>query len=268
MRAVGFWWAPWSRYDSFPHPYHLIDPDWDPAQRAAVLAHLRAGAEWRQFLSLKPCSLCGERTGNTYVSDGEWFWPLVLAHEVERHGLRLPDEFVAAAQAGTRTPFDPEAQDADFTWWSQWTLAHGAGVTVDPGWSPVKAALEDQLADMGHRRCEPLAWRSDGHDAVLCREQGGYRLIALRSGATGPLSNDLPALRDRFGPPPPRPPLTAAEVRQWADELTIRRGLPSVVLWVPDDDADQLLATLASRRYEATTLTSGAGGSWQEFTRD
>jgi hypothetical protein len=99
MRAVGFWWAPWSRYESFPHPYHLIDPDWDPAQRAAVLAHLRAGAEWRQFLSLKPCSLCGERTGNTYVSDGAWFWPLILAHE-GRAARAAPPRRIRGRRAG------------------------------------------------------------------------------------------------------------------------------------------------------------------------
>jgi hypothetical protein len=102
MRAVGFWWAPWSDRDQFPHPAHLVDPGWDPAERSTVLGYLQAGEPWLEFLSMVTCAFCGLRVGNAYLSDGVWFWPQMLAHEVDRHAVRLPDEFVAAAARGRR----------------------------------------------------------------------------------------------------------------------------------------------------------------------
>jgi hypothetical protein len=41
----------------------------------------------------------GYPTGRLDLSDGVWLWPEGLAHYVEAHGVRLPDEFVAYAVA-------------------------------------------------------------------------------------------------------------------------------------------------------------------------
>ena len=132
----------------------------------------------------------------------------------------------------------------------------------------VDADLDHQLWDLGHRHCGALAWRMDGHDAVLCGEGRGYRLIALRTGAAGPVSTTFSEHRERFGPPPPRSPLTSEEVQAWADELTLRRRLDALVLWVPDDGADELVALLAGRGYAGRGLARGVGGHWHEFRRD
>jgi hypothetical protein len=60
------------------------------------------------------------------LTDGEWVWPDGLPHYVERHAVRLPDEFVAgaAARGWTVPPSDPGAgrgkDEWDPSFWLEW----------------------------------------------------------------------------------------------------------------------------------------------------
>jgi hypothetical protein len=71
--------------------------------------------------------------GCTQLCDDMWCWPEGLAHYVENHGIRLPDEFVAhAAERG----FEPTAAFRDhFTpdhgFWKSWCEVH-APFTYEP----------------------------------------------------------------------------------------------------------------------------------------
>jgi hypothetical protein len=40
------------------------------------------------------CGIPNNAMGDSDLSDGEWLWPEGLAHYVERHSVRLPDEFI------------------------------------------------------------------------------------------------------------------------------------------------------------------------------
>ena len=61
--------------------------------------------------------------GCTELTDGVWVWPVGLAHYVEHHDVRLPDEFAAHAESVAWSSaylgeFDDSAFDLEF--WRSW----------------------------------------------------------------------------------------------------------------------------------------------------
>lgn len=74
------------------------------------------------------CRVCGVRNGSAELTDGENFvWPEGLAHYVESHDVRLPDDVLAVARRGPARPVDLAAFERDLldtmettiddTWW-------------------------------------------------------------------------------------------------------------------------------------------------------
>ena len=65
-----------------------------------IIRYLRNGAEHIQFRGWSYCRIGCWRSilGTKDLTDGVWVWPEGLAHYVARHGVRLPDEFVAHAR--------------------------------------------------------------------------------------------------------------------------------------------------------------------------
>ncbi len=120
LNLIGYW-APSSRSSpprgfpvtfcignpgvAWPDVRTLVDPGWNPGDRARVATYLRAGHHLTGYLGSSYCRFgCGinrhvEGTGATELTDGEWAWPVGLAHYVERHAVRLPDEFVESLEA-------------------------------------------------------------------------------------------------------------------------------------------------------------------------
>jgi hypothetical protein len=91
--------------EDWPDVRELVDPGWRPGVRARIVRYLRAGHYFRGFLGSSYCRFdCGinrspEGTGSCELTDGEWAWPEGLAHYVQRHAVRLPDEFVETMEA-------------------------------------------------------------------------------------------------------------------------------------------------------------------------
>jgi hypothetical protein len=138
LKAVGYWYSPEpSRFgdDQFPHPRDLIAPDWCVRERARIAAYLRSGwtyQQWRGFSSCRlRCGKEGHNLGSRDLTDGEWVWPEGLPHYVEKHHVRLPDEFVATMRrrrwrvpAGRTEPTWHTHGKPDFSSWVGWGKAN------------------------------------------------------------------------------------------------------------------------------------------------
>src|SRR5262249_38569477 len=88
---------------SWPDVRRAVRPGWRPAEREQVVAYLRNGHRWNGALGCSACRFaCRYKyslLGSGELTDGEWVWPEGLLHYVERHGVMLPEEFVASASA-------------------------------------------------------------------------------------------------------------------------------------------------------------------------
>ena len=94
LRQVGYWKGGDRGNRGLPDPADFVDPAWDLATRAATTEYLRAGEVYLFCCGLSPCRFCGCGNGNKDLTNGFYLWPEGLAHYLERHTVRLPDEFV------------------------------------------------------------------------------------------------------------------------------------------------------------------------------
>jgi len=138
VRLIGYW----RNLDSpdWPDPGKFVDTSWCTATRDAVVAYLRngqpfvasAGSSWCRFR----CKGLGARgLGSEDLSDGRFFWPSGLAHYVETHGVRLPDEFVDSMRLPPETipSSSSEGPPTDSSWWC---LQSGFGSNCETHLSP------------------------------------------------------------------------------------------------------------------------------------
>jgi len=116
LKSVGLWAAE-QQLDTtsclgWIHPRHLQQPGWAADDRDRILAYLRSGVAWAGYQGQSRCRLgCETLNGSGEQTDGVWAWPAGLAHDVEVHDVRLPDEFVATMRAHRFTvPEDAAAQ--------------------------------------------------------------------------------------------------------------------------------------------------------------
>ena len=118
--------------DRFPHPADLVTPGWLSDDRDRIISYLQAGRTFAKWRGLSYCRFgCGADTramGSRCLTDGEWVWPEGLAHYVESHEVRLPQEFVDAMrrrfwQINLRedAPTAAAQGEPDFTFWLEWS---------------------------------------------------------------------------------------------------------------------------------------------------
>ena len=139
-RTVIGYWHDQSKDHPFPHPQSLVDRTWETARRARIVDYLKAGETYGWSPGHSYCRFCclletshdgtieikardrlrvartesGEivfpfdptLNGLETCGDDRWCWPSGLAHYVEAHAIRLPDEFVAHAAARQFQPDD------------------------------------------------------------------------------------------------------------------------------------------------------------------
>lgn len=92
LKALGYWKN--DHHPDFPDPRDYVDDSWNPIERKAAALYLKAGrtiASWRGWSS---CRMCGKKNGSICQGDDKYVWPEGLAHYVEEHGVRPPDEFL------------------------------------------------------------------------------------------------------------------------------------------------------------------------------
>lgn len=121
LRLIGYWRS--EDEPHWPNPDEFVDGGWDERERDIVASHLRHGGHVMWVAAgLSPCRLCGEPNGCAELSDGVYLWPEGLAHYLEKHAVRLPQQFVDHVQA---TLDDREAVTIDRTWWRKQTKPTG-----------------------------------------------------------------------------------------------------------------------------------------------
>jgi hypothetical protein len=131
LKLVGYWFRPDDdSLPQFPDPKLLVDPKWQTADRGRIASYLRSSPVFAQYLGFSICRFCGERNGTGESTDGEWVWPEGLAHYVEAHSVRLPEEMVSAMRAnGWQAPAevgDLNPNMVDLSFWLAWASRVGA----------------------------------------------------------------------------------------------------------------------------------------------
>ena len=103
LRVIGIWKDP--RHNQgmdLPDPKNLVDPGWRKGDRDRIVRYLKSGTLRSREMGWSYCRIgCGvadQEMGTTDLSDGLWVWPEGLAHYVEAHEIRLPDEFIATME--------------------------------------------------------------------------------------------------------------------------------------------------------------------------
>lgn len=85
-------------FEYLPVPSYFVDTTWDAQEKALVLAYLRAGTPLDHWRGFSWCRFgCDHRTaeqGTADLSDGTYVWPSGFPHYIERHHVRVPQEFV------------------------------------------------------------------------------------------------------------------------------------------------------------------------------
>lgn len=113
LKLIGYWarLPHWSRghdlisgnQPPWPDVRRAVQVGWRPAERERLVAYLRSGYRLNGALGYSACRFeCRHKfslLGNGEYTDGEWVWPEGLSHYVYRHGVMLPDEFIATASA-------------------------------------------------------------------------------------------------------------------------------------------------------------------------
>lgn len=92
LRRVGFW-----RSDSepfLPDPHTMVDPAWNAMERRRVIAYLRSGRHAAAYKGWSTCRFCKQPNGSTELTDNMWLWPEGLAHYLEVHQVKLPEDFL------------------------------------------------------------------------------------------------------------------------------------------------------------------------------
>ncbi len=94
LHAVGFWRS--EREPHLPDPNDHVDPHWNPTERTAALQYLQTQATGQLSMrGYSPCRICGQRNGSREYSNNLMRWPQGLAHYIQDHNVRLPEETIA-----------------------------------------------------------------------------------------------------------------------------------------------------------------------------
>jgi hypothetical protein len=107
LRLIGYWDGR-SAPDGWPDVCDSVTAV-DGVVQQTVARYLRSGTWFVAAAGVSLCRLCGTANGNAEQTDGVHFvWPEGLVHYVEKHGVRLPDEFADIAARGVASAVDPE----------------------------------------------------------------------------------------------------------------------------------------------------------------
>jgi hypothetical protein len=112
----------------FIHPRHLVDPGWAREERPGIVRYLNEAPAIIHFCGLSYCRFGCGTNGSAEHSDGVWVWPEGLAHYLERHDVRLPEDFVTHMRSRKFRPpaksdVEPFAAHVSSAHWRRWCAA-------------------------------------------------------------------------------------------------------------------------------------------------
>jgi hypothetical protein len=97
LKRVGFWASDEQR--DLPHPRDFVDPSWSASEKDQLLSYLSdayhtaymyCGYSWCRL----GCEGTPEDIGTQDRTDGTWIFPEGLAHYIQAHAVRPPEEFL------------------------------------------------------------------------------------------------------------------------------------------------------------------------------
>lgn len=106
-RWFGFWREDGPGFGDCPSLADWTDPAWNGAGHLdKIVRYLDGGAcVWAESPPA-PCSICAlplvTRAG--YRTDGEWYWPGSLVHQIEAHHVKVPMELETRIMEAPRKP--------------------------------------------------------------------------------------------------------------------------------------------------------------------
>jgi len=112
LKLIGYW--PSGSQSDWPNPADFVDPEWDDRERHMVWTYLKYGTVARSYRGLSPCRFCSQQNGSMEFTDGVYLWPEGLAHYLDAHAVRLPQQFVNHAVERLNAL---EAASVDYDWW-------------------------------------------------------------------------------------------------------------------------------------------------------
>lgn len=112
LRRLGYWQDEMS--PEWPDPSDFIDPTWQGDERESVSSYLSQATVLFAALGASQCRICGRPNGTLDLTDGVYLWPEGLAHYVDEHAVRLPNEFVTHV---LRRLSELTEADVDDNWW-------------------------------------------------------------------------------------------------------------------------------------------------------
>jgi hypothetical protein len=192
LTVLGWWFRP-DAPSEMPLPQRLVG-GWHADARAATLRYLRAGTALMNYPDASFCRFeCGVgELGRADLTDGRYVWPDGLAHYVEQHDVRLPDDFVARAVAagGEIAPFrapKPRFGLYDPSAWLLWARTQGACLPLDGFAAPDEAIAERIAADLGDDDYERILLCNGGtREVVLQLADGTLELRHVQAGGRPP----------------------------------------------------------------------------------
>lgn len=126
LQLIGYWRGSNDREGEYPHPTDWVDWAWAEGERATVGWYFSTGTLLHAYMGLSMCRICGRPNGSAEYTDGTYVWPEGLAHYVDEHGVRLPEEVVSHALSRSETL---ETYTVSSDWWRTQRSGHGASVT-------------------------------------------------------------------------------------------------------------------------------------------
>jgi len=122
----------------FIHPRHRVDPGWEMEDRARIVQYLFDAPAVAFSRGMSYCRFGCGWNGSAERSDGVWVWPEGLAHYVQSHDVRLPDDLISHVR---RRGFRPSAGGGrtgagaglSSAYWRYWCLLQ-LGRSRGPGW--------------------------------------------------------------------------------------------------------------------------------------
>jgi hypothetical protein len=184
-RAVGFWCQNKSDLSRFPHPDELVEPDWAGADTERIITYLRSGRVYCSCCGYSFCRFtCGiddSSMGCCELGDGLWHWPEGLAHYVECHSVRLPDDFIGT-MLSNRWQMPPEEtlpsrakrhmEGIDYAFWVEWARGRVDRLRRDEAQTVARLQeikLQKEIERQRGRICHYCRGSSD----CYCKRKGG-----------------------------------------------------------------------------------------------